>query len=129
MTDLVNNGYAGYQPCNIGVPPDDAPKIIAFNGIQLAAGIMKRLDFRDLIETGVINTLQSIYIDNDTASRVIIQVDGASQHRIIALANTQGWYPIPLADNIGITLLSPGNVAINLALANVNIIAGPWKTA
>jgi hypothetical protein len=126
MSDLTN--YAGVFGHNIGVPPNDKPKIIAFNGIQLLAGQPKRLDLRDLVGASVIDTLQSIYLDNDNNTRVIAAIENASGHRIIGLAYTQGWYPIPLLENEALLLTAVANASVNIALANVNIIAGPWKT-
>jgi hypothetical protein len=125
MTDRAN--YQGVFGHNIGVPPDDRPKLIAFKDVSLAAGETRRFDLKELIGQSVIDTLQSIYVDNDNASRLII-TPGASQMRIIVQPYSQGWFPIPLPNNEGLTLYSVGAVVMSFALANVNIIAGPWKT-
>jgi hypothetical protein len=120
--------FGGVFKVNLGVPPDDVPKVASLPNIPLVANQPYRVELRDLVEAERINTMQSVYVDNDNAARVVLQVEGASAARIIVQAYSQGWFPLPIADEVAFTLTAPAGQSINLLIANVAIIAGPWKT-
>jgi hypothetical protein len=129
MTGSLNN-FTGAIANSIGVPPQDDPKTFGLTYQFPVANAKTLFDFIEQNVMGLIDTIQAVYIDNDTAGKITLQVEGGSNHRIIAKPYSQGWYPLAMHDGATISFQSSVIVAsnVNFLFANVAICAGPWAT-
>jgi hypothetical protein len=131
MSDLTN--VVMPWPHNVGVPPDGDPKVFIIPGwlfpvVGIPGG--QHFNFREETQRGLITGIQSLWIDNDTDGRIIVEIANASKQRIIGKARTQGWYPIMMTDENGLFVYSSAVVAdptaVRIGVANVNVMFGPY---
>jgi hypothetical protein len=128
MTGSLNH-FRGAISNSIGVPPNDDPKTLALAFTFDTPNTDLVYDFIEQGLMGLIDNLQSVYIDNDTPAKIILQVKGGTQHRIIARPYSQGWYPLAMHDGATIAFQASQAVGpVAFLFANVAICAGPWAT-
>lgn len=79
---------------------------------------------------GQIEFVQSVYIDNaDNAQKFTLQILEGNVQRIVAKANTQGYYPL-IAPNgkLSYSASTTGNVNINIIWMNIFVNTIVWPT-
>jgi hypothetical protein len=74
--------------------------------------------------------IQSVFIDNaDNGQKLTLQFVGSVSQRIVAKANTQGFYPVFLPNGKLIyTATTTGNVDVNVIFSNVFVNTIVWPT-
>lgn len=99
--------------------------------LDFTIGPVLNLDITAEFLDGVIDFVQSVYIDNaDNASPLDLVFHGAPvDYRIRVKANTQGWYPIAWPKGPGrFVASSAGVLKVNIIVANYAMPYLSWAT-
>jgi hypothetical protein len=108
------------------MPPGCQAKVVAYT-TPLSGQTEDVLDLRQLVLTGYINAIQSLYIDNSLNGQNIVVRSLSVGQNIVCPANCQGYFPIlvvPGAEQFGIA--STGSVDVPLFFGNVPMPANVW---
>lgn len=103
---------------NQSVPKDCQAKALRYQA-QLASVQSDTLDTTSLVQYGVIDFFQSIYVDNfNNGSAIEIDCNITGQ-RVIVPANSQAWLPLLAPNPAVFTFQSTGAVDVTVFLCNM----------
>jgi len=78
-------------------------------------------------DTGLIDGIQTVYIDNGLNGSAVTLTVTQTQQAITAPPNSQGYYPIFMPDPPLATITSAGNVIVKCIFLNVKLEHGIWN--
>jgi hypothetical protein len=119
MTNISSTpGYPSDYLANEGEKPKIVPVNLLF-GPTLPAQPSWLFDYSNNQQQSYMKTLQGLWIDNfDNTTVVTINVQGNSTQRIVAPANSQGYYTILVSGAIRLTLSSAGTATVPVYFSN-----------
>ncbi len=113
---------------NVIIPKSGPACIPATLDFSNAASI--EIDGEIVTSTGKIEYLQGVYIDNSDNAVPLTMICGTTGHRIVAKANTQGYYTIlsPNPPRFTCNMAQQNGRKVPLFFYNVPIQAAVWST-
>lgn len=118
------NNLNGGQPTFNGAIPAEGP--MAFQTIIKYLGEKQEVDLSNLLTTGRVSGIQTIYVDlNNFDYDVHIYIEGSAQ-TITAKKNTQGYYPILSTNLLKYIISADGLGDFNIQFINFPIALGVW---
>ncbi len=120
-------GYIA-NPIYNALVPAEGPKSVPVN-FQFnidGANTIYDVDFRDLVESGKITVVQTVFIDNSAGgSEVIVTVQGSNQ-QIKCPANSQGYFPVLSAKIARFAVTTAGSANVPAQFINVPLPTAVW---
>lgn len=125
---MTNIPFTQAVPATLFSNPKEGPRFIPYT-LDFGATAIQEFDFQIQYNQQQFTTLQTIWVDNSTATGAITIINTVTGQVIVVPASTQGYFPI-LQGNSGpkFKLTAAGNVVANIAFLNFYIDAMVWKT-
>jgi hypothetical protein len=117
------------QPVSDRLLPDEGPKGIPLL-LDFSLNASYSVDLTNVLQTGYISMLQTLYIDLSDPALGNVSVDtGVSVQTITAKAQTQGYYNALIPNPPKLTFRSTGGAGVaRIILINVAIPGHVWAT-
>jgi hypothetical protein len=93
---------------------------------QLLANIPFEIDLTNAQSRGVIDQIQSAWIDNSAGTGSLTLNTGVANQAVIVPPGWQGWYPLLVSNPPVITLIASANATPKIQLCNVPMPAASW---
>lgn len=121
-----SGGVSNDFPIMNGMVPKEGPKAIPVL-CQFGTTQSFTIDFQNVQSRGVINSIQTVFIDNSGNTKSITLTDTATTQEIICPGNSQGYFPIMVPNPPVFTAVSTGTANVQIIFMNVQINPIVWN--
>lgn len=115
-----------YKVSNVVLPPE-GPVVVPVELDFSALGDYE-IDGYAIIASGKLSYIQCLYIDNSDNANPLTVIASYTKQRIIAPANSQGYYPIFLGNppHCKVSTVAAAGLKVKIYFANVPLMAMQW---
>lgn len=108
-----------------GLAPAQGPKGLSLN-LDFSAAVTIRGDFLLEETQGIIQGIQSVFVDNSQNASAVTITFGVTQQRLVIPANSQLTAPVFAVDQLSFTATSVGAVIVPVTFLNVPMPFASW---